>query len=111
MPSKSAGSHPIIDRILSLEIVRVTERAAVAAARLRGRGAEKKSDQAAVDAMRRELSGLAIDGTGVIGEGGDGGGADVVHRREGRHRIRAESISRSIRSRARRFAPRICRAL
>jgi fructose-1,6-bisphosphatase II / sedoheptulose-1,7-bisphosphatase len=54
---------------LSLEIVRVTERAAVAAARLRGRGAEKKSDQAAVDAMRRELSGLAIDGTVVIGEG------------------------------------------
>jgi fructose-1,6-bisphosphatase II / sedoheptulose-1,7-bisphosphatase len=49
--------------------VRVTERAAVAAARLRGRGAEKMSDQAAVDAMRRELSGLAIDGTVVIGEG------------------------------------------
>src|SRR5207302_1776055 len=38
-------------------------------ARLRGRGAEKKSDQAAVDAMRRELSALAIDGTVVIGEG------------------------------------------
>src|SRR6201996_6509338 len=69
MPSKSAGSHPIIDRILSLEIVRVTERAAVAAARLRGRGAEKKSDQAAVDAMRRELATLAIDGVVVIGEG------------------------------------------
>ncbi|HEY1979781.1 MAG TPA: class II fructose-bisphosphatase [Xanthobacteraceae bacterium] len=69
MPSKSAGSHPIIDRILSLEIVRVTERAAVAAARLRGRGAEKKSDQAAVDAMRRELATLAIDGIVVIGEG------------------------------------------
>jgi fructose-1,6-bisphosphatase II / sedoheptulose-1,7-bisphosphatase len=69
MPSKSAGSHPTIDRILSLEIVRVTERAAVAAARLRGRGAEKKSDQAAVDAMRRELATLAIDGIVVIGEG------------------------------------------
>jgi fructose-1,6-bisphosphatase II / sedoheptulose-1,7-bisphosphatase len=54
--------------VLSLEIVRVTERA-VAAARLRGRGAEKKSDQAAVDAMRRELSGLAVNGTVVIGEG------------------------------------------
>ena len=58
-----------LERALTLEIVRVTERAAVAAARLRGRGAEKKSDQAAVDAMRRELSGLAIDGTVVIGEG------------------------------------------
>ncbi len=54
---------------MSLEIVRVTERAAVAAARLRGRGAEKKSDQAAVDAMRRELAGLHVDGTVVIGEG------------------------------------------
>jgi fructose-1,6-bisphosphatase II / sedoheptulose-1,7-bisphosphatase len=47
----------------------VTERAAVAAARLRGRGAEKNSDQAAVDAMRRELGILPIDGTVVIGEG------------------------------------------
>jgi len=59
----------MIERALSLEIARVTERAAVAAARLRGRGAEKQSDQAAVDAMRRELSNLAIDGTVVIGEG------------------------------------------
>jgi fructose-1,6-bisphosphatase II / sedoheptulose-1,7-bisphosphatase len=64
-----AGQHTGLGRALSLEIVRVTERAAVAAARLRGRGAEKMSDQAAVDALRRELSGLAIDGTVVIGEG------------------------------------------
>jgi len=63
------GQHTGLGRALSLEIVRVTERAAVAAARLRGRGAEKMSDQAAVDAMRRELSELAIDGTVVIGEG------------------------------------------
>jgi fructose-1,6-bisphosphatase II / sedoheptulose-1,7-bisphosphatase len=47
----------------------VTERAAVAAARLRGRGDEKAADQAAVDAMRRELNRLPIDGTIVIGEG------------------------------------------
>jgi fructose-1,6-bisphosphatase II / sedoheptulose-1,7-bisphosphatase len=59
----------MIERIFSIEIARVTERAAVAAARLRGRGAEKKSDQAAVDAMRRELGKLPIDGTVVIGEG------------------------------------------
>ncbi len=59
----------IIERILTLEIVRVTERAAVAAARLRGRGAEKAADQAAVGAMRRELNRLPIDGTVVIGEG------------------------------------------
>jgi fructose-1,6-bisphosphatase II / sedoheptulose-1,7-bisphosphatase len=59
----------IIERILTLELVRVTERAAVAAAHLRGRGDEKAADQAAVDAMRRELNRLPIDGTIVIGEG------------------------------------------
>jgi len=59
----------IIERVLTLELVRVTERAAVAAARLRGRGDEKAADQAAVDAMRRELNKLQIDGTVVIGEG------------------------------------------
>jgi fructose-1,6-bisphosphatase II / sedoheptulose-1,7-bisphosphatase len=58
-----------LERILSLEIVRVTERAAVSAARLRGHGKDKASDQAAVDAMRRELNKLPIDGTVVIGEG------------------------------------------
>ncbi|MGB8632928.1 MAG: class II fructose-bisphosphatase [Xanthobacteraceae bacterium] len=67
--TKPVRPQPSLERALTLEIVRVTERAAVAAARLRGRGAEKMSDQAAVDAMRRELSGLAIDGTVVIGEG------------------------------------------
>ena len=59
----------IIERILTLELVRVTERAAVSSARLRGRGDEKAADQAAVDAMRRELNRLPIDGTIVIGEG------------------------------------------
>ena len=58
-----------LERILSLEIVRVTERAAVSAARLAGRGDEKAADQAAVDAMRRELNKLPINGTVVIGEG------------------------------------------
>ena len=57
----------VIERILSMELVRVTERAAVSAARLRGRGNEKAADQAAVDAMRRELNKLPIDGTIVIG--------------------------------------------
>jgi fructose-1,6-bisphosphatase II / sedoheptulose-1,7-bisphosphatase len=59
----------MLDRVLTLEIARVTEKAAVAAARLRGRGDEKAADQAAVDAMRSELNQLAIDGTIVIGEG------------------------------------------
>jgi fructose-1,6-bisphosphatase II / sedoheptulose-1,7-bisphosphatase len=64
-----ARGAPALDRILTLEVVRVTERAAVAAARLRGRGDEIAADQAAVDAMRRELNRLAIDGRVVIGEG------------------------------------------
>src|ERR1700732_2391274 len=59
----------LLERILTIEIVRVTERAAVSAARLRGRGEEKPADQAAVDAMRRELNKLPIRGTVVIGEG------------------------------------------
>jgi fructose-1,6-bisphosphatase II / sedoheptulose-1,7-bisphosphatase len=69
MPSITVQPHLAIERILTLEIVRVTERAAVSAARLRGRGNEKAADQAAVDAMRRELNKLPIDGTVVIGEG------------------------------------------
>jgi fructose-1,6-bisphosphatase II / sedoheptulose-1,7-bisphosphatase len=69
MSSNPGRTQQDLERALSLEIARVTERAAVAAARLRGRGLEKKSDGAAVDAMRRELSLLAIDGTVVIGEG------------------------------------------
>src|SRR5215204_4328523 len=69
MPSVTVQPHQFLERILSLEIVRVTERAAVSAARLRGRGNEKAADQAAVDAMRRELNKLPIDGTVVIGEG------------------------------------------
>jgi len=59
----------VLDRILSLEIARVTERAAVAAAKLRGRGNEMSADQASVDAMRREMNNLPIAGTVVIGEG------------------------------------------
>src|ERR1700689_2886463 len=69
MASITVLANPALERALSIEIARGTERAAVAAARLRGRVAEKKSDQAAVDAMRRELGKLPIDGTVVIGEG------------------------------------------
>lgn len=65
----SSGIGMVLDRVLTLEIVRVTERAAVNAARWRGRGDEKSADQAAVDAMRRELNRLSIRGTVVIGEG------------------------------------------
>ena len=58
-----------LDRNLPFEAVRVTEAAAVAAARFIGRGDEKAADQAAVDAMRQALNGLDISGTVVIGEG------------------------------------------
>ena len=58
-----------LDRVLVLEVARVTEAAAIAAARLRGRGDEKAADKAAVDAMRRELSKIHIKGRVVIGEG------------------------------------------
>jgi|TARA_R110002072_G_scaffold11668_5_gene52310 fructose-1,6-bisphosphatase II / sedoheptulose-1,7-bisphosphatase len=58
-----------MDRNLALEVVRVTERAALSASRLMGRGDEKAADQAAVNAMRDALNDLAIDGTVVIGEG------------------------------------------
>ncbi len=61
--------NPALDRILTLELARVTERAAVAATIMRGKGREKAADQLAVDAMRRELNALDIDGVVVIGEG------------------------------------------
>ena len=59
----------IMDRNLALEAVRVTEAAALSASLLMGRGDEKAADQAAVDAMRKALNSLSIDGTVVIGEG------------------------------------------
>ncbi|MGE0715749.1 MAG: class II fructose-bisphosphatase [Alphaproteobacteria bacterium] len=66
MSSRKAGT---MERNLALEVVRVTEAAALSATRLMGRGDEKMADQAAVDAMRQALNALAIDGTVVIGEG------------------------------------------
>ena len=69
VPSITVQPDLALERVLTLEIVRVTERAAVSAARLAGRGNEKAADQAAVDAMRRELNKLPINGTVVIGEG------------------------------------------
>jgi fructose-1,6-bisphosphatase II / sedoheptulose-1,7-bisphosphatase len=58
-----------VERNLTLEVVRVTEAAAIAAAKLAGLGDEMAADQAAVDAMRTALNDLTIDGTIVIGEG------------------------------------------
>ncbi|MGY9012982.1 MAG: class II fructose-bisphosphatase [Rhodobacterales bacterium] len=57
------------DRLISLGLARVSEAAAIASAKLIGRGNEKAADQAAVDAMRRQLNMLDIAGVVVIGEG------------------------------------------
>jgi fructose-1,6-bisphosphatase II / sedoheptulose-1,7-bisphosphatase len=60
----------MLNRMLTIEIARVTEAAAIAAARWRGRGDEKAADQAAVDAMRQALNQvMLVDGLVVIGEG------------------------------------------
>ena len=68
MNSSSPSSNPL-DRVLVLEMVRVTEAAAVAASKLIGRGDEKAADAAAVEAMRKAFDTLYMDGTVVIGEG------------------------------------------
>jgi fructose-1,6-bisphosphatase II / sedoheptulose-1,7-bisphosphatase len=62
------ASH-VLDRVLVLEMVRVTEAAAIAASKLIGRGDEKAADAAAVEAMRKAFDELYMDGTVVIGEG------------------------------------------
>ena len=68
LASPVSPSH-VLDRVLVLEMVRVTEAAAIGAAKLIGRGDEKAADAAAVEAMRAALNELAMDGTVVIGEG------------------------------------------
>ncbi|MDN6714551.1 MAG: fructose-bisphosphatase class II, partial [Acetobacter sp.] len=69
--SDSIGPSPFVvsDRNLALELVRVTEAAALASARWTGRGRKNDADGAAVEAMRIALAPVAIDGTVVIGEG------------------------------------------
>ncbi len=67
MSSQHVTTRP--DRNLALELVRVTEAAALAAARMVGRGDKEAADQAAVDAMRHVLDSVSMDGVVVIGEG------------------------------------------
>ncbi|MBV7258428.1 class II fructose-bisphosphatase [Erythrobacter crassostreae] len=69
LAGKEPDAEGALDRVLVLEMVRVTEAAAVAAAQLVGRGDEKAADAAAVEAMRRAFDDLYMDGTVVIGEG------------------------------------------
>ncbi|AKM10853.1 class II fructose-bisphosphatase [Croceicoccus naphthovorans] len=63
------AASDVLDRVLVLEMVRVTEAAAIAASNLIGRGDEKAADAAAVEAMRKAFDELYMDGTVVIGEG------------------------------------------
>ena len=69
LADREQRTESALDRVLVLEMVRVTEAAAVAAAQLVGRGDEKAADAAAVEAMRRAFDDLYMDGTVVIGEG------------------------------------------
>jgi fructose-1,6-bisphosphatase II len=68
-PAKGRGLGTPIDRNLAFELVRVTEGAAMAAARFMGRNLKEDADQAAVDSMRRSLNHVDMDGIVVIGEG------------------------------------------
>ncbi len=69
-PQTSADAgHLGIDSDLSLDFLRVVEQAAIACAHTMGQGDRHKSDQVAVEAMRREMDSVPIDGTIVIGEG------------------------------------------
>jgi fructose-1,6-bisphosphatase II / sedoheptulose-1,7-bisphosphatase len=65
----TATASSVLDRVLVLEMVRVTEAAAIACLPMVGRGDEKAADAAAVEAMRAALNELDMDGTVVIGEG------------------------------------------
>ena len=69
MAERDPTSGLVVDRNLALELVRVTEAAALAASRWIGRGDKNSADGAAVDAMRRAFDTVAISGTVVIGEG------------------------------------------
>ena len=64
-----AAEPSYIDSDLSLDFLRVVEQAAIACAHTMGQGDRHKSDQVAVEAMRREMDSVPIDGTIVIGEG------------------------------------------
>ena len=75
MTEKMVTASHVLDRVLVLEMVRVTEAAAVAASKLIGRGDEKAADHAAVEAMRAALNTLEMDGTVVIGEAPTGSDA------------------------------------
>src|ERR1700752_3298880 len=69
MDARTPQPGEITDRNLALELVRVTEAAAIAASSWIGLGQKNEADGAAVEAMRKAFDAVAIDGTVVIGEG------------------------------------------
>jgi fructose-1,6-bisphosphatase II / sedoheptulose-1,7-bisphosphatase len=69
IPQSRVSASSVLDRVLVLEMVRVTESAAMAASKWIGRGDNDAADDAAVEAMRAALNELPIDGTVMIGEG------------------------------------------
>ena len=69
IPETRVSASSVLDRVLVLEMVRVTESAAMAASKWVGRGENDAADDAAVEAMRAALNELPIDGTVMIGEG------------------------------------------
>ena len=69
VPAKNERRKKIMESDLSLEFLRVVEQAAISSAYTMGQGDRHRSDQAAVEAMRKEMDTVPIDGTIVIGEG------------------------------------------
>ncbi|GHO67320.1 hypothetical protein KSC_062120 [Ktedonobacter sp. SOSP1-52] len=69
------------ERNLGMELIRVTEAAALSAGRWMGKGNKEMVDQAAVDAMRHAVDGVDMDGVVVIGEGEKRRGPHALHRR------------------------------
>ena len=84
----------VTDRNLALELVRVTEAAALAASRWIGLGKKNEADGAAVEAMRRAFDQVAIVGHRRDRRRRDGRGADALYRREGRRRRTADGHRR-----------------
>ena len=77
-PGSPTKLIPSLNSNLALELVRITEAAALAAARWVGRGEKNASDQAAVDAMRLLFNTVHMDGMVVIGEGEKEPSADAL---------------------------------
>ena len=98
------------DRNIALELVRVTEAAALAAARWVGRGDKIAADGAAVDAMRHVLDSVAMDGVVVIGEGEKDEAPMLFNGEQIGDGSPPRSTSPSTRSRGRRSARAACPA-